>query len=54
MLKIPLHTPHVLQLHVAHIADAINAHPANHSDDPQVLFLSVDNTPASAECFEYG
>jgi hypothetical protein len=53
VLKIPLHAPHVPQFHVAHIAHAIDAHPANHADDSQILFLSMDNTPASAECFEH-
>jgi hypothetical protein len=53
VLEIPLHSPHVLQLHVVHSPHAIDAHSANHSDDSQILFLSVDNTPASAECFEH-
>jgi len=52
VLKIPLNPPHVPQLHVVHSPHAIHAHPANHSDDSQILFLSVDNTPASAKGFQ--
>jgi hypothetical protein len=53
VLKIPLHSPHVLQFNSVHSPHAIHAHPANHANDSQVLFLSMDNTPASAECFEH-
>jgi hypothetical protein len=53
VLKIPLNPPHVPQFHVAHTADAVHAHPANHADDSQVLLFAMDNTPASAECFEH-
>jgi hypothetical protein len=53
VLKIPLHPPHVLQFNVVDSPHAIHAHPANHAHDSQVLFLAVDNTPASAECFEH-
>jgi hypothetical protein len=52
MLKIPLHSPHVPQFHVAHIADTVHAYPANHAYDSQILFRSMDNTPATAECFQ--
>jgi hypothetical protein len=53
VLKIPLNPPHVPQFNVVHSPHAIHAHPANHANDSQVLFLSMDNTPASAECFEH-
>jgi hypothetical protein len=53
VLKIPLNPPHVLQFNSVHSPHAIDAHSANHADDSQVLFLAMDNTPASAECFEH-
>jgi hypothetical protein len=54
VFEIPLNPPHVPQLHVVHSPHAIDAHPANHADDSQVLFLSMDNTPASAKGFQNG